>query len=120
MNMEFRRELFSPQEIKQMYPVTEAGMAAKQANDAAVRDVLSGASGKFLLVIGPCSADREDAVVDYISRLRPLQEKVADKIVIVPRIYTNKPRTTGAGYKGMLHQPDPHESGSLQGPDFHP
>ena len=113
MNMEFRRELFSPQEIKQMYPVTEAGMAAKQANDAAVRDVLSGASGKFLLVIGPCSADREDAVVDYISRLRPLQEKVADKIVIVPRIYTNKPRTTGAGYKGMLHQPDPPTSPDL-------
>ena len=113
MNMTYNRELFSPQELKQMYPVTPQGEAYKKANDAAVRAVLDGSSDKLMLVIGPCSADREDSVMEYISRLRPLQEKVQDKIVIVPRIYTNKPRTTGAGYKGMLHQPDPIASPDL-------
>ena len=107
MNMRFNRELFSPQELKQMYSLSADAAANKAANDRAVKAVLDGSSDKLLLVIGPCSADREDSVIDYISRLRPVQEKVADKIVIVPRIYTNKPRTTGAGYKGMLHQPDP-------------
>ena len=107
MNMIFKRELFSPQEVKEMYPATPEALAAKKENDREIRDVLSGASDKLLLIIGPCSADREDAVLDYIGRLRPVQEKVKDKIVIVPRIYTNKPRTTGAGYKGMLHQPNP-------------
>ena len=107
MNMRFNRELFSPQELKQMYALSADAAANKAANDRAVKAVLDGSSDKLLLVIGPCSADREDSVIDYISRLRPVQEKVADKIVIVPRIYTNKPRTTGAGYKGMLHQPDP-------------
>ena len=107
MNMIFKRELFSPQEVKEMYPATPEALAAKQQNDREIRDVLSGASDKLLLIIGPCSADREDAVLDYIGRLRPVQDKVKDKIVIVPRIYTNKPRTTGAGYKGMLHQPNP-------------
>lgn len=107
MNMNFKRKLIIPQEIKEMYPVSEAGEAAKKENDKAIEAILSGRSDKLLLIIGPCSADREDAVIDYVSRLRGLQEKVADKIVIVPRIYTNKPRTTGAGYKGMLHQPDP-------------
>ena len=105
--MRFNRELFSPQELKQMYALSADAAANKAANDRAVKAVLDGSSDKLLLVIGPCSADREDSVIDYISRLRPVQEKVADKIVIVPRIYTNKPRTTGAGYKGMLHQPDP-------------
>ena len=107
MNMRFNRELFSPQELKQMYSLSPEAAANKAENDKAVKAVLDGSSDKLLLVIGPCSADREDSVLDYISRLRPVQEKVADKIVIVPRIYTNKPRTTGAGYKGMLHQPDP-------------
>lgn len=107
MNMQFNRELFSPQELKRMYGVSPEATACKARNDKEIRAVLDGSSDKLLLVVGPCSADREDAVLDYISRLRPLQEKVADKIVIVPRIYTNKPRTTGAGYKGMLHQPDP-------------
>ncbi|MCR5351604.1 MAG: 3-deoxy-7-phosphoheptulonate synthase [Bacteroidales bacterium] len=105
--MIFKRKLLIPKEIKEMYPISEAGVLAKQRNDVQIRSVLDGESDKFLLVIGPCSADREDAVIDYISRLRGLQEKVADKIVIVPRIYTNKPRTTGVGYKGMLHQPNP-------------
>ena len=107
MNMVFKRELFNPQEVKDMYPVSPEARMAKQENDREIRDVLSGASDKLLLVIGPCSADREDAVLDYIGRLRPVQDKVKDKIVIIPRIYTNKPRTTGEGYKGMLHQPNP-------------
>ncbi|MBP5719484.1 MAG: 3-deoxy-7-phosphoheptulonate synthase [Bacteroidales bacterium] len=111
--MQFNRELFSPQELKRMYDVSPAAMEFKARNDKEIRAVLDGSSDKLLLVVGPCSADREDAVLDYISRLRPLQEKVADKIVIVPRIYTNKPRTTGAGYKGMLHQPDPIASPDL-------
>ena len=107
MNMIFKRELFSPQEVKDMYPISPEAAAAKKENDREIQDILCGASDKLLLIIGPCSADREDAVLDYIGRLRPVQDKVKDKIVIVPRIYTNKPRTTGAGYKGMLHQPDP-------------
>ena len=105
--MVFKRELFNPQEIKEMYPASPEGLEIKKLNDKEIRDVLRGASDKLILVIGPCSADREDAVLDYIGRLRPVQDKVKDKIVIIPRIYTNKPRTTGAGYKGMLHQPNP-------------
>ena len=113
MNVRFNRELFSPQELKRMYSLSAEGAARKAENDKEVMAALDGSSDKLLLIIGPCSADREDSVIDYISRLRPVQEKVADKIVIVPRIYTNKPRTTGAGYKGMLHQPDP-----IAGPDL--
>ena len=116
MNMVFKRKLLIPKESKEMYPISPEGAAAKRSNDESIRDILTGASSKLLLVIGPCSADREDAVIEYISRLRPLQEKVADKIVIVPRIYTNKPRTTGIGYKGMLHQPNPQaQSDMLRG-----
>ncbi|MBQ5524678.1 MAG: 3-deoxy-7-phosphoheptulonate synthase [Paludibacteraceae bacterium] len=107
MNMNFKRALFEPKEIKEMYPVSEAGLAAKAENDKEIRAILSGESNKFMLIIGPCSADHEDCVIDYISRLRPVQDKVREKVIIVPRIYTNKPRTTGAGYKGMLHQPNP-------------
>ena len=107
MNMEFRRKLPGPEEVIQMYPLSEESKRQKAKNDEEIRKIFTGESDKLLLVIGPCSADREDAVLDYISRLRPLQEKVQDKIVIVPRIYTNKPRTTGIGYKGMLHQSDP-------------
>ena len=107
MNMIFKRKLLIPKEIKEMYPISAEGAAAKQQNDKVIRQVFAGGSDRLLLVIGPCSADREDAVIEYISRLRELQEQVKDKIVIVPRIYTNKPRTTGAGYKGMLHQPNP-------------
>ena len=116
MNMVFKRKLPIPKEIKEMYPISPEGAAAKRQNDEMIRSVLSGESKKLLLVIGPCSADREDVVIEYISRLRPLQDRVADKIVIVPRIYTNKPRTTGAGYKGMLHQPNPQaQSDMLRG-----
>lgn len=109
MNMDFKRKLPTPKEIKEMYPVSGELTEVKKANDKEIRAVFTGESDKFVLVIGPCSADREDAVLDYISRLRKVQEKVKDKIVIIPRIYTNKPRTTGDGYKGMLHQPDPNE-----------
>ena len=109
MNMNFKRKLPIPKEIKEMYPVSEEGILAKEKNDREIAKIFTGESDKLLLVIGPCSADREDAVIEYISKLSVLQEKVKDKIVIVPRIYTNKPRTTGAGYKGMLHQPNPLE-----------
>lgn len=113
MNMIFKRKLIIPQEIKEMYPISPEGELAKKRNDEHIRRIFTGESDKLLLVIGPCSADREDAVIDYISRLREVQEKVFDKIVIVPRIYTNKPRTTGAGYKGMLHQPDPQAASDM-------
>lgn len=110
MNMNFKRKLPTPKEIKEMYPISSALAEQKAANDKEIQDIFTGKSDKLALVIGPCSADREDAVLDYISRLRKVQEQVKDKIVIIPRIYTNKPRTTGDGYKGMLHQPNPNEN----------
>ncbi len=105
--MIFKRKLIIPMELKEMYPISETGSMAKKANDEEIRKIFMGESDRFLLIVGPCSADREDAVIDYITRLREVQEKVKDKLLIVPRLYTNKPRTTGAGYKGMLHQPNP-------------
>lgn len=113
MNMNFLRKLPTPQEIKQLYPVSEELQAVKAKNDEEIQNVFLGKSDKFILIIGPCSADREDAVIDYIKRLRIIQEKVKDEIIIIPRIYTNKPRTTGAGYKGMLHQPNPLDTPDL-------
>ena len=110
MNMNFKRKLPIPMEVKEMYPLSEGMARIKVENDKEIAKVFTGESDKLVLVIGPCSADREDAVLDYISRLRRVQEMVKDKIVIIPRIYTNKPRTTGDGYKGMLHQPDPNEN----------
>ena len=107
MNMNFIRKLPTPKEIKEMYPLDEELKKVKEKNDEEIKKVFTGVSDKLILVIGPCSADREDAVIDYIKRLRVVQDKVKDEIIIIPRIYTNKPRTTGAGYKGMLHQPDP-------------
>ncbi len=115
-NMIFKRRLPIPKELKEMYPVSPEGVKAKQQNDAEIRDIITGRSDKMLLVIGPCSADREDAVIEYITRLSALSERVREQIMIVPRIFTNKPRTTGSGYKGMLHQPDPiGEDDVLQG-----
>ena len=113
MNMNFIRKLPIPMDIKEEFPVSAAIAAMKEKNDAEIKDVFTGRSDRLALIIGPCSADREDAVIEYISRLRTLQEKVADKVLIIPRIYTNKPRTTGDGYKGMLHQPDPTEAPDL-------
>lgn len=113
MNLEFKRKLPTLQEIKAMYPIDDALATRKKATDEALKAIIQGKDERLVLVIGPCSADREDAVLDYISRLRNVQEKVADKILIIPRIYTNKPRTTGDGYKGMLHQPDPHQDENM-------
>ena len=110
MNMDFKRKLPIPMDIKEKYPISIKCAEQKAKNDAEIAKVFTGESDKLVLVIGPCSADREDAVLDYISRLRTVQEKVQDKIIIIPRIYTNKPRTTGDGYKGMLHQPDPNKA----------
>ena len=93
-----------------MYPISDELVKIKRENDKALQAVFTGDDDRLVLVIGPCSADREDAVLEYISRLRRVQERVIDKIIIVPRVYTNKPRTTGDGYKGMLHQPDPNSS----------
>ncbi len=110
MNMLFKRRLPAPQDVIKMYPLSAELASRKNANDKEIRGVLEGKIKKFLLIIGPCSADREDAVLEYATRLRAVQEKVSDKLILVPRIYTNKPRTTGAGYKGMLHQSDPHRA----------
>ncbi|MBQ7751894.1 MAG: 3-deoxy-7-phosphoheptulonate synthase [Clostridia bacterium] len=110
MNMEFKREMPTAAVIKEMYPLSPEMTEKKRQNDAEILKIFTGESKKILLVIGPCSADREDAVLEYIGRLKILQDKVKDKLIMVPRIYTNKPRTTGDGYKGMLHQPNPNES----------
>lgn len=108
MNMEFKRKLPVPKELKEEFPLDKELAKIKEKNDEEIRKIFTGESDKFLLIIGPCSADREDSVVDYCKRLKSIYDKVSDELVIVPRIYTNKPRTTGAGYKGMLHQPDPN------------
>lgn len=107
MSMNFKGKLPIPKEVKERFPLTKEMSEQKAKNDEEIKKIFSGESNKFLLVIGPCSADYKDAVLDYIHRLRKVQEKVQDKIFIVPRIYTNKPRTTGDGYKGMVHQPNP-------------
>lgn len=113
MNMQFFRKLPIPQEVKAEYPISDEMAAVKRRRDEEIKAVFNGESDKFLLVIGPCSADHRDPVLEYISRLCKIQEQVKDKIIIIPRIYTNKPRTTGEGYKGMLHQPDPDEKPDL-------
>lgn len=107
MRMDFQRKLPIPQEVKREFPLTEEMEQAKKKRDEVIRSVFEGQSDKFLLIIGPCSADHREPVLEYLSRLCKIQEQVSEKIVIIPRIYTNKPRTTGKGYKGMLHQPDP-------------
>ena len=107
MNMVFERKLTIPKEVKEMYPLTEPLKQTVALRAKEIADIFTGKDDRLLLIIGPCSADRDDSVLEYISRLRELQEKVKEKINIIPRIYTNKPRTTGDGYKGMLHQPDP-------------
>ncbi|MBE6544211.1 MAG: 3-deoxy-7-phosphoheptulonate synthase [Ruminococcaceae bacterium] len=113
MNMNFKRKLPMPIEVKEQFPLSFEGEMIKAKRDTEIKNILSGKSDKLLVVIGPCSADNEDIVIDYILRLRELQEKIKDRIFIVPRIYTNKPRTTGDGYKGMLHQPDPTHSSDM-------
>lgn len=110
---EFIRKLPTPEEIKEQFPVSPELIALKKQRDAEIRDVFTGKSNKFLLIIGPCSADNEIAVCDYVTRLAKVNEKVKDKLILIPRIYTNKPRTTGEGYKGIVSQPDPEKK-----PDF--
>lgn len=113
MSFEFVKKLPTPDEIRSEYPVPEHLAKIKEERDDEIRNVITGRSNKFLVIIGPCSADNEDAVCDYVSRLAKVNEKVKDKLVLIPRIYTNKPRTTGDGYKGIVHQPDPEKK-----PDF--
>ncbi len=113
MNMQFIGKLPVPQEIKAQYPLSEEAADIKIARDKEIRNIFAGKDDRMILVIGPCSADREDAVLAYIEKLRTIQDQVADKVLIIPRIYTNKPRTTGDGYKGMLHYPDPNERPNL-------
>ena len=106
-NLISKQELPTPEEIRRLIPFSENLQKIKEKNDQEIRDIFTGKSDKLILIIGPCSSDREDAVLDYCKRLRKLYEKVSDVLYIIPRIYTGKPRTTGAGYKGMVHQPDP-------------
>ena len=110
LSMNFIRKLPIPMDIKAEFPISEEMQTLKERRDEEIKSVFEGKLDKFILIIGPCSADHEDSVIDYIHRLKNVQDKVSDKILIIPRIYTNKPRTTGDGYKGMLHQPDPMQS----------
>ena len=114
MSFTFINHLPTPEEIRSQYPVPDEFARLKAARDAGIRDVITGHSDKFLVIIGPCSADNEDSVCEYISRLAKVNEKVKDKLIIIPRIYTNKPRTTGEGYKGIIHQPDPEKKEDFQ------
>ena len=113
MSFEFVKRLPSPQEIREQYPVSEKVAAIKKERDLEIKKVITGESDKFLVIIGPCSADNADAVCDYVGRLAKVQDRVGDKLILIPRIYTNKPRTTGEGYKGILHQPDPEKKPDL-------
>ena len=113
MSFDFIKKLPTPAEIKEQYPFPDDLAKLKERRDAEIRDIITGKDNRFMLIIGPCSADNEDSVCDYVNRLAKVNEKVKDKLLIVPRIYTNKPRTTGEGYKGMVHQPDPEKK-----PDF--
>ena len=113
MGFEFVSELPTPDQIREAFPLEPDLALEKEKKDAQIRDVFTGKSDKFLVIIGPCSADREDSVCDYVCRLAGVQEKVKDKLILIPRIYTNKPRTTGDGYKGLLHQPNPEKKPNL-------
>lgn len=113
MSFSFIKKLPTPEDIRSEYPVDASIQALKEKRDQEIRDVFTGKSQKFLAIIGPCSADNEDAVIDYLLRLRKVQDKIADKVLIIPRVYTNKPRTTGEGYKGMVHQPDPEKKPNM-------
>ena len=113
MGFTFVTKLPTPEDIRQEFPLAPELAAKKQERDEEIRKVFTGESDKFIAIIGPCSADNEEAVLDYVSRLVDVQEKTKDKLIIIPRIYTNKPRTTGEGYMGMMHQPDPEKKPDL-------
>ncbi|HHU72693.1 MAG TPA: 3-deoxy-7-phosphoheptulonate synthase, partial [Clostridiales bacterium] len=114
MSFNFIKEVITPEQLLKEYPLPEKDALLKKKRDKEIKDVFTGASDKFILIIGPCSADNEDSVCDYINRLAKVQDKVKDKLILIPRIYTNKPRTTGEGYKGIAHQPDPEKKPDLQ------
>ena len=114
MGFHYVRNVITPEEVKNQFPMSDFGKQIKKERDERIKEVFTGNSDKFLVIVGPCSADNEDAVLDYLSRLAKVSEKVSDKLIIIPRIYTNKPRTTGEGYKGIVHQPDPEAE-----PDLH-
>ena len=113
MSYKVNSDLLTPSQLKELYPLSDELKELKKQKDQEIRDIFTGKDDRFLIIIGPCSADNEDAVLDYIHRLKDVADQIKDKIVIIPRIYTNKPRTTGAGYKGMLHQPDPEKAPDL-------
>ena len=113
MGMRINAELPLPADLKAEYPLSDKIIKIKEKRDAEIRDIFTGKSDKFIVIVGPCSADNEDAVCEYVNRLARVNEKVSDRLMIIPRIYTNKPRTTGEGYKGMLHQPDPDKAPDL-------
>ena len=106
-NLTFYRKLPIPRDIKAEFPISKELAELRQKRLDEMKDIFTGKSDKLVLVIGPCSADHREPVLEYLSRLRRVEEQVGDKLILIPRIYTNKPRTTGQGYKGMLHQPDP-------------
>lgn len=110
MSFNYIRKLPTPEEIVSQFPVPENLKKIKEKRDKEIKDVITGKSNKFLVIVGPCSADNENSVCDYVRKLEPISEKVKDKLILIPRIYTNKPRTTGEGYKGMVHQPDPNKN----------
>jgi 3-deoxy-7-phosphoheptulonate synthase len=114
MSFKFEKKVISPSELLELYPLPEKDALTKKERDIQIKNVFTGDSDKFIVIIGPCSADNEDSVCDYINRLAKVQDKVKDKLIIIPRIYTNKPRTTGEGYKGIVHQPDPEKEPDLQ------
>ena len=109
MAVRINKELPSPAELKKEYPLSDKLKNIKEKRDEMIKDVFAGKSDKFLVIVGPCSADNEDAVCEYVNRLARVNEEVEDRLILIPRIYTNKPRTTGEGYKGLLHQPDPEK-----------
>ena len=114
MSFIYKKKLISPEELSSALPMSAQDVRRKKERDQEIRDIFSGRSDKFLVIMGPCSADHEDAVCDYVSRLAEVQEKVSSRILIIPRVFTNKPRTTGLGYKGIAHQPDPEKEPDLQ------
>ena len=114
MSFHYVKELISPEELKERYPLSATMKEAKAKRDQEIRNIFEGTDSRFIAIIGPCSADNEDAVCEYINRLAKVQDKITDKVLIIPRIYTNKPRTTGEGYMGIVHQPDPHKKTDFQ------
>ena len=113
MSMKINHELPLPEVLKSQYPLSQELKEVKKQRDEEIRRIFTGESDKFIVLVGPCSADNEDTVCEYVRKLKTVADKVSDKLMIIPRVYTNKPRTTGDGYKGMLHQPDPDKAPDL-------